>query len=221
MVVADRIARLAAANDLHKELRLLATSPDAYVRWKAAYGLGLISHPSIETLLALLNDADIDVAREAARSLGRRQNKEALPALKTATLSGNSFLRRWAYDAIGALATRNDVPFLKQRLQQASDGLERVAIAKALEEVGVLIAEPPFQPPKPPRTLAEIDALINSPSATIRKDCAKFLSGREGTESRLNRLYGDADSEVRKSAIEAMAWNRHPEAQRWSSRCRP
>ena len=104
LVATDRLgrARLAA-----EPLRAALASHDAYQRWKAAWGLGYFKG-STSVLIPLLKDEDIDVRREAARSLGRLGDREAIPALLEAVRDDNSFVRRWAAASLGEIATADD-----------------------------------------------------------------------------------------------------------------
>jgi HEAT repeat protein len=207
VVAAHRLATLATIRPgaVGPPLQSAARSPDAYVRWKAAWGLGKIAG-SADALVPLLDDPDIDVRREAARGLGRLGSAEALAPLRRALRDPNSFVRRWAADALGQLrdpAARDD---LRAALADPT-ALVAQAAGRALGALGEPTAPVPFHPPGRPADDAALDALLASPDATVRKDASKFLAGRDDAAARLVRLAGDPDSEVRKSAVEAMGWS--------------
>lgn len=204
VVATDRLGRLETP-DAAPALRAAARSPDAYQRWKAAWGLGKLPG-NTDALLPLLADPDIDVRREAARSLGRQHDPAAVEPLISALKDPNSFVRRWA--AVG-LGEERDPRALDALLAAARDPTALVAqsAAHALANLGRSVPAPPFNPPGKPRNDAEIDSLVGSPDATIRKDVCKFLAGRADAGQWLQRLEADPDSEVRKSAVEAMGWH--------------
>ncbi len=202
VVAAHRLATLAPNGELGAEtsLRTLADAPDAYLRWKAAYGLG--SAPDgTEILVRLLGDVDADVRREAAHSLRRRADPAAVEALVAAANDPNSFVRRWVMEALAAFP--GDPKAQTALAVGATDptGLVAMAARKGLGRVG-----PAWQPAGPPRDDAAIAAAAASPDATTRKDVCKFLAGRPGSVPTLEALSRDPDSEVRKSAVEALGW---------------
>ncbi len=206
VLATHRLGALAAARpvDVGPVLRRVTTSPNAYQRWKAAWGLGYVPG-SVDALVPLLTDPDIDVRREAARSLGRLRDPAAVTPLLAALRDENSFVRRWAATALGELRD----PRARDPLRAAAaepTALVAQAAARALGAFGERVPAPPFTPPGKPRDDAALDALLASPDATVRKDAAKFLAGRPDT-ARLARLAADPDSEVRKTAVEAMGWH--------------
>jgi HEAT repeat protein len=207
VIAAHRLAVLASQGDVEAVTYLIdaADSPDAYVRWKAAYGLSFGS--TIDVLLKLLNDVDIDVSRQAAQSLQKIGDSSALQALLTAVDSDNSFIRRWSLEALGAIESPKVIPVLQKKYETSTTVLEQEAAAKALHKQGVFVKIPVYHPPRPPKDKNEIEQYVNSKDATVRKDTAKFLAGRNGMSEHLKHLANDEDSEVRKSAVEAMGWN--------------
>ncbi len=209
VVATHRLAHLAGSRptEVAPALRRAATASDAYQRWKAAWGLGRVPG-SVDALVPLLDDPDIDVRREAARSLGRLRDPAAVEPLLEALRDDNSFVRRWAAAALGDLRD----PRARDALREAAGKpttLVAQAAARALGALGERVQPPPFTPPGKPRDDAALDALVESRDATVRKDAAKFLAGRDDPAdvARLARLVADRDSEVRKSAVEAMGWN--------------
>ena len=96
---------------------------------------------------------------------------------------------------------------LKSRYEKSHTVLEKEAAAKALRRHGVSVNIPAYHPPRPPKNATEIEGYVKAKDATVRKDVAKFLAGRKGVGNFLTQLANDPDSEVRKSAVEAMGWN--------------
>ncbi|MDP2309612.1 MAG: HEAT repeat domain-containing protein [Pseudomonadota bacterium] len=207
LVATARLGHLAQARPAEVEapLRRAVASPDAYQRWKAAWGLGRVPGAS-EALVPLLRDPDVDVRREAARSLGRLRDPSAVDALLVALRDDNSFVRRWAAAALGEIGD----PRAKEALRAAAADpttLAAQAAARALTAMGEPTPAPPFMPPQKPRDDGEIEAWVKSKDATVRKDACKFLAERSSAATWLPLLAADRDSEVRKSAVEAMGWS--------------
>lgn len=206
LVATHRLAELAQSRptDVAPALRAAVSSTDAYQRWKAAWGLGRVPGAT-DALLPLLRDPDIDVRREAARSLGRLGDPAAVPALLEALRDDNSFVRRWAGGALGEIGDARARDALRAA---AADPTVLVAqsAARALGRLGESSNWPPFKPPSRPADDAALEALLTNADATVRKDAAKFLAERADGE-RLARLAADRDSEVRKGAVDAMGAN--------------
>lgn len=210
VVASDRLAHIAAgarkpdpaSKAASAALVELAASPDAYVRWKAAWGLGRVQGAT-EVVTRLLADVDVDVRREAAHSLGQLGDPAAIPALLAAQHDQNSFVRRWATDALKQFPTdERAVKGLEAALSDPA-GMVVMAAAKALRR-----PSPGWNPPHPSGPEAAIQ-LLADPDPTTRKDACKFLAHVEspGAEAALLRAAGDVDSEVRKSAVEALGWD--------------
>ncbi|MCB9762476.1 MAG: HEAT repeat domain-containing protein [Alphaproteobacteria bacterium] len=210
VVATHRLAILAASGrrepGLLAALTEAAASPDAYQRWKAAYGLTYLPGGR-DTLLGLLReDVDIDVRREAARALGHHRGPEVRDALVAALSDENSFVRRWAARGLGEIGDPAAIEPLKRAATEPT-ALVASEAARALERLGVPTRPVEFKPRARPRTDAELEAQLASPDATVRKDVAKFLAGRPDAQPHLARLARDGDSEVRKSAVAAMAYD--------------
>lgn len=202
VVAAGRVASLAGSDPPRATpvLLRLAASPDAYVRWKAAWGLGMVPNGT-PALLSLLSDVDVDVRREAAHALARNREPAAIEALVLAARDSNSFVRRWAVDALSAYQ---------------GDARVRLALEAAAGDPAALVAQAaarglgtrprPVQPSSPPRDAADIEARSAHTDPTVRKELCPFLAGEEAWTPLLVGLAGDRDSEVRKSAIGALGW---------------
>lgn len=203
VVAAHRVAARAAEGAVDRPtLVALAAAPDAYQRWKAAWGLGH-AEGEVAPLLALLEDVDIDVRRQAALSLARRADPAAVDALVRQAGHANSFVRRWSVQALG---TFRDDPRARRALETALDdpaGLVRMEAERALGRPVT-----PWNPLPPPRDDAEAASRVADADPTVRKDVARFLYRRRDAAAKgwLDTLAADADSEVRKSAVEAMGW---------------
>jgi HEAT repeat protein len=198
------VVRVVAAHTLAERgaqapLRRAATHSDNYVRWKAAWALR-----DTATLAGLLHDPDCDVRREAARSLGRaRGDAAARLALEAALRDPNSFVRRWAAEALGELGD----PAARTALEPASRDTTALVAAAARAALARLQGSRPTARPAPPdlpHDDASLRAMLASPDATIRKDAAKFAAAREDATTLLLPLLDDPDGEVRKSAVEAI-----------------
>ncbi len=222
LVATARLGHLAATRPAEVEapLRRAVASPDNYQRWKAAWGLGRVPGAA-DALVPLLGDADIDVRREAARSLGllgkaargagtesagAAEHAAVVDALLVALRDDNSFVRRWAATALGDLGDRRALDALRVASRDPTT-LAAQAAARALTAMGEPTAAPMFSPPQKPRDDQEIEAWVRSGDATVRKDACKFLAEHPAAATWLPRLAADRDSEVRKSAVEAMGWS--------------
>lgn len=212
VVAANRLAHLAAGAstpggrvEAGAALVALARSPDAYVRWKAAWGLGRV-RGSTEVVTDLLGDVDIDVRREAAHSLGQLSDPASIPALLAAQHDANSFVRRWASDALRQFPSD---PRAVAGLEAALDdpaGMVGMAAARALGR-----PFPGWAPPHPSGP-GEAMRLLADRDPTTRKDACKFLAqvGSPEAQAALLLATRDEDSEVRKSAVEAIGWDTGP-----------
>lgn len=215
LVAAHGLARLAIDGGsrvagLKGALEAAAASPDAYLRWKAAHGLGHVEG-AVDVLIPLLADPDIDVKRAAARSLGRQRDPSAVPALRAALDDSNSFVRQWAARGLAELGHPDALPAL---LHATTDdtALVREVAADGARRLGADLQVEPYQPPRPGDPAALL-AMATGPDGTARKDALKLLAGTpEGTRAAVAALR-DPDSEVRKQAVEGLGWARSPQPQ--------
>lgn len=207
VVAANRLVHVAAsgADRAPSWLRTLAGSGDAYVRWKAAWGLGRVPG-SAAVLEVLIGDVDVDVRREAAHSLGVLGDPAGVPALLTGLQDPNSFVRRWAADGLAPFAARPEVVAALETAMHDPAAMVGMSAAKALRRPA-----PVWQPPHPADVAGAIRAL-GDPDPTTRKDACKFLAQVEDDAAQDALLVAaqDRDSEVRKSAVEALGWDEGP-----------
>lgn len=207
VVAANRLVHIAAAGAGRAPtwLRGLAASGDAYVRWKAAWGLGRVPG-SVAVLEMLIGDIDVDVRREAAHSLGVLGDPAGVPALLTGLKDPNSFVRRWAADGLAPFAARPEVVAALETAMHDPAAMVAMSAAKALRRPA-----PVWRPPHP-ADVAEAMKLLQDHDPTTRKDACKFLAQVEDDAAQDALLVAarDPDSEVRKSAVEALGWDRGP-----------
>ena len=209
VVATHRLAHRAQQGDHSPALQralveLAASSPDAYQRWKAAFGLGWIPDQA-PALITLLDDPDVDVRRQAVASLGRQGDPQALEPLVRALGDPNSFLRTTAAQALGALGDPRATPSLRESLQDPTT-LVAGASAVALRQLGEVAAAPRYLPPSPDNSPAQLAAMLRSADATLRKDACKYTAGRADALELLAPATTDSDPEVRKAAAHALGW---------------
>lgn len=196
-------------NDACSPLKDAVKAPDAYVRWKGAYGLGYCD--ALDDLVALLEDVDIDVQRQAAQSLGRQKElPKAEKSLKKKLKSKNSFVRRWVLDSLTHIQTKEMNEFLLDYAKQSSSILERITLQRILSMRGFQLDIEEYTPPSPPKNRKELEEILKSKDPTTRKDVAKFLIFKKSFHEQLYLLTQEEDSEIRKSAVEGLGWNGDP-----------
>ena len=207
VVATHALARLAQRGDHSPALqqaleRIALQSPDAYQRWKAAFGLGWFPGQAT-TLATMLQDSDVDVRREAAASLGRQRDPVAIEALIGALDDPNSFMRNTAVHALAGLPDPAVLPALERALADPALLVAGEA-AFALQARGRNVEAPRYVPPHPPADDHRLQALLRSSDPTTRKDACKFVAGRSDATSLLGVLIADTDPEVRKAAAQAL-----------------
>lgn len=189
-------------------LRLAAAHPDAYLRWKAAAGLGGDAQ-GLPTLTAMLHDVDIDVRREAALSLasappGAPGWAEAGAALRRAATDPNSFVQRRALEALSAFPGPETTATLEGALQSPT-ALVAAAAAQSLARLGRPAPQPrAYAPPARPRDQAAALAALANPDAVAQKDLCKLIAGEPWAAEALRPLLRHPDSELRKAAVDAL-----------------
>ena len=207
VVATHALARMAQQGQRGPEIQqaldeVARRSPDAYQRWKAAFGLGWLPG-QVPTLSAMLGDPDVDVRREAASSLGRQRDPKAVAALIDALDDPNSFMRS---TTVRALAGINDPQVIPALERAAADPSLLVAVEAsiALQRQGRKTLTQHYIPPHPPTDREGLVALLQSSDPTIRKDACKFVAGRDDAATLLRDAVTDSDPEVRKSAVQAL-----------------
>ena len=205
VVAADHLVKLARAGDAAavSGLRKAAHAPDAYLRWKAAAGLAADKNAA-ELLIGLLADPDVDVRREAARSLSALPGLRAAEALIAAARDQNSFVRRWV---AAGLASQPGQAATEALQTLAHDPVRLVAEQAAQSLMRRGLPTPPmspYLPPAGPGSPERVASLLTDPDATIRKDACKLAFGQTWAGAVLHPLLTDRDSEVRKAAVEAI-----------------
>jgi HEAT repeat protein len=184
---------------------IVRDSPDAYQRWKAAWGLGGLTGWSA-ALVPLLSDPDVDVRREAATALARQGDPQALEPLLACLDDPDSFLRITAARALGELGDPGAIPGLNGALEDPAQLVVGEA-ARALQRLGVRAGASRYHPPTPPGSVAALAALLSDSDPTVRKDAAKFAAGSDESTGLLGPLLTDGDPEVRKAAASALGWS--------------
>ena len=211
LVAAQGLARLAFAGDASPPLRAAladaATRPGAYLRWKAAHALGAVPG-SVDVLAPLLQDPDIDVRRAAARSLGRQRDPAAIPALEAALDDPNSFVRQWVARGLLAMQHPATIPALEKAARDQTALVAEVA-ARGLAALGQPVRVQPYRPP-PPGDPAVLERMATGADGTARKDALKLLAGTPRGTVLARAALTDADSEVRKQAVEGLGWAEEP-----------
>jgi HEAT repeat protein len=158
---------------------------------------------SVAVLEMLIGDIDVDVRREAAHSLGVLGDPGGVPALLTGLKDPNSFVRRWAADGLAPFAARPEVEAALETAMHDPAAMVAMSAAKALRRPA-----PVWRPPHP-ADVAEAMKLLQHDDPTTRKDACKFLAqvDDDAAQDALLMAAKDSDSEVRKSAVEALGWD--------------
>ncbi|MDP8225344.1 MAG: HEAT repeat domain-containing protein [Candidatus Lernaella stagnicola] len=177
-------------------IQRLRQDTDAAVRFKAAWALGRMQYTAAApALTAALDDADFDVVRQAAVSLGHVGDPQALPALWRHLRVPSSFVQHSIIAALEEMA-RRDRKRLAASYRKLNDK-EKTAVKKVLTLRGgaslfTAIGEPIPKPPPP--------------------EDAKAEARKETTTRRLVELLGHRDREVTKEAVSSLALHPSPEA---------
>lgn len=131
---------------LHKhsftELVKLLGEKDDFVRWSAAFALGIIGdEKAIKPLVKLLNDKDDLVRAEAAFSLSRI-GKSAVPLLIEKLKDKDGEIRALAAEALGYTKDRRAVAALLGALKDDKEVVVRAMAAQALGDLKLKEASP-------------------------------------------------------------------------------
>ena len=148
----------AAIGPLSRLLSDSAASPRA--RWHAIWALDAIDAGASarDRILAALRDPEPTVRLQAARQLGTRRVKEAVPALTEALRAPDAALRFRAATALGRVADPRAIPALRDALDE-QDLFARYAAFHALNRIGRA----------DPDRWKTIAAGLSSPGAAVRE----------------------------------------------------
>ena len=91
---------------------------------------------STPDLIQLLQDKDISIRGNTARTLGIIGTKDAVPALIKLLQDAEGFVRSRSIEALGQIGSKDAVPALIQLLHQGQDLGICSAIAKTLKRIG-------------------------------------------------------------------------------------
>jgi len=97
------------------EVEVMARHPDKWVRASLAYSMGVINAPGVVPyLLRLLEDREPDVRRNAAKSIRKLSNSEAISTLGGQIQNPNLNVRIYCIDTIGRYGLSEHTEKLKQ-----------------------------------------------------------------------------------------------------------
>jgi HEAT repeat protein len=182
---ADRPAREAAEEALQREGS----------RAGALHALGLMTDTPRETFAAALDDDDPRVRDAAGRSLGRRSEPEAVPALIRALESErHTSVRQTLLRALGSAGTPEAIDaLLDRRLDE--DPAIRYAVARGLGRAG------------DPRGYDPLVEALDDASSEVRLGAMQALGelGDARAASLLAGRLSSPDADVRRAAAEALA----------------
>ncbi len=204
--MAKRAQRGDPSETLATALRQGATgSPDAYVRWKAVWGLGALPG-QMDVLVSLVDDPDVDVRRELAHALAAQRDPAAVAPLGVLLQDPNNFLRAEAARGLGDLGDPSAIPVLRRAVDDPA-GQVAVAAAMALQRLGDTVHVPEAHPPQPPRSEAELQALLRSTDPMVLKDDCKFCADRPDALYLFRPLSVLSDGVVRMAVAQALGWS--------------
>jgi HEAT repeat protein len=185
-------------------LRNALRDPQAQVRAAAARALAYTESAfALQPLLEALEDRDPWVRYFAARSLGRHASPEALPALARAAQSDEAHhVRASAIEALGRIGGPRAVAVLAPLAADEDRDIARAALAG----LG-MVSHPDALPP--------LLAALRSPQPERQLDAVRALAERGGAGAAGALQWvatADANEEVARAAIEALARLATPEA---------
>ncbi len=147
---------------------------DSSVREVAAFGLGMLAHPSAtNALLRLLRDPATGVRANAAWALGRVDDGRALSGLLAVVDDHHADVRWAAVQSLGQLDSSRALPAVLRALQQDTSASVRRVAAWAIAQLGggaTAVA-----------TLGSV--LAKDTNATVREMCAWALGELEAEEA--------------------------------------
>jgi HEAT repeat protein/beta-lactamase regulating signal transducer with metallopeptidase domain len=149
----------------------------------------------VTALIGALDDADIDVRRTVAVSLGQLQDTTAVEALMRALSSdSDAEVREAAAYALGEIEDPRAIPALGQALLQDDVSAVRVMAAYALGEI------------EDARGVEPLAAAINDPDYEVRLAVIRALGEIESPAAidALSSALGDSDVEIREAAVYAL-----------------
>jgi HEAT repeat protein len=108
-------------------------SNEHYVRANAARALGELRYaPAGPALIHLLEtDQDAGVIEQTSLALLMIKAEEAIPTIKSRMSFGSAQTRCWLLDAVAALGSKNDVPFIAKYLYSSDAASEGVPLCAA------------------------------------------------------------------------------------------
>jgi HEAT repeat protein len=172
--------------------------PDAYVRQRAAVGLGFAHDPlAVEPLITALKDTDAGVRQAAVSALADFKDPRAVEPLITALNDPGPFVRMQASYALGESDDPRAVKPLVRALKD-KDANVRLSATQALRRVGV-------------PAIPDLINAMKDPLAEVRNGAKRALVDI-GTPSivPLKGALSSSDSSLRQSAIAALAEIRSP-----------
>jgi HEAT repeat protein len=164
------------------------------VREAAVRSLGNIGgrHAEEELRLVLVGTSDDSVLVAAAEGLGQLRSTVAVPELQRAATAQSPGLRRAAVSALGAIGSRDTVPFLLQMLDD-EDPYVRLEAKKGLDQ---------FEDPN-------VDAFVQGlthPSPRVRHESVMKIAASKdpGAIDALIGALDDEDGSVREAAVRGL-----------------
>ncbi len=121
------LGKLGGLDAAHHLMDLIATSTDDDLKEVARDALAMMPGTAVQaSLMTASQKGDIDRRRDALAALGSRGDRDVVPFLFSQINQGPKAIRHASLDALGQLATDDDLPKL---LSLAKDGDERVTKA--------------------------------------------------------------------------------------------
>jgi HEAT repeat protein len=157
--------------------------------------------PVTPELAQLLRSPDLVLAMEAARAIGQRGDRTAVPFLMDSIRRGTAQTRKPALQALAALATETELPPIVDFVAEAKNETERVeaaeALAAAYQHCQLIKGHAPAFP-----LLAKLRAADPRTRAALMRICSSLTDPE--IRSELQKALHDPDAEVRQAAIRAI-----------------